>query len=169
MNFYFGVVIAPPVDVRARQSSPSAPVEISWSPPIHQEAFNITGYEIFYGNGEALSVPSVLTNTSVGLMVNGNYDGETVYLCSESMSIWWWVAKLLFECPHFEVMWILNCLAWDIVKYSCSSEIDATIGMMVCLAVIVIAVTVLCWWRWEEGEEREIRERVRERAIERDC
>ena len=78
MNFYFGVVIAPPVDVRARQSSPSAPVETSWSPPIQQEEFNITGYRIFYGNGEALSVPSVLT--SVGLMVNGKYDGKTLLL-----------------------------------------------------------------------------------------
>ena len=60
------------------------------------------------------------------------------------------VSKLLLECPHFAVMWTLNCLAQDIVKYSYSSEIGATSGMMVCLVVIVIAViitAVLCWWR----------------------
>ena len=79
----FWIVIPPPLNVRAIQSSFTAPVEVSWSPPTHQGAFNITGYRIFYGNGENISVPSIII-TSVGLMVNENYDGQTVHLRSES-------------------------------------------------------------------------------------
>ena len=74
--------LLPPVDVRATQSSPSAPVEISWSPPPDQGAFNITGYRIFYGSGQNISILSVLT--SVGLVVSENYDGQTLSLRSES-------------------------------------------------------------------------------------
>ena len=78
----FFVVIAPPVEVRATQSSSSAPVEVSWSPPVYHGAFNITGYRIFYGSGHNVSVPIVIT--SIGLRVGGNYDGETVFLRSEA-------------------------------------------------------------------------------------
>ena len=74
--------LLPPVDVRATQSSPSAPVEISWSPPPDQGAFNITGYRIFYGSGQNISILSVLT--SVGLVMSENYDGQTLSLRSES-------------------------------------------------------------------------------------
>ena len=74
--------LLPPVDVRATQSSPSAPVEISWNPPPDQGAFNITGYRIFYGSGQNISILSVLT--SVGLVVSENYDGQTLSLRSES-------------------------------------------------------------------------------------
>ena len=79
----FCIVIAPPLNVQAIQSSSSAPVEVSWSPPSDQRAFNITGYRIFYSSGENVSIPSVLI-TSVGLMVTENYDGKTVLLRSES-------------------------------------------------------------------------------------
>ena len=75
-------VLPPPVDVRATQSSPSAPVEVSWSPPTDQGTFNITGYRIFYGSGQNISILSVLT--SVGLVVSENYDGQTLSLRSES-------------------------------------------------------------------------------------
>ena len=74
-------VILPPVDVRATQSSSSAPVEVSWSPPI-EGVVDITRYRIFYGSGENASVPTVIT--SVGLRVDGNYSGEDVLLRSES-------------------------------------------------------------------------------------
>ena len=50
------LVILPPVDVRATQSSPSAPVEVSWSSPTEGD-IDITGYRIFYGSGENVSVP----------------------------------------------------------------------------------------------------------------
>ena len=82
---YF-IVIPPPVDVRATQSSSSAPVEvmISWSPPTDQGAFNITGYRIFYGSGQNISIPSPVI-TSVSFKVNG---GKTMFLRSESGQIY---------------------------------------------------------------------------------
>ena len=74
-------VILPPVDVQATQSSSSAPVEVSWSPPAEGDA-DITGYRIFYGSGENVLVPIVITY--VGLVVDQNYSGEIVFLRSES-------------------------------------------------------------------------------------
>ena len=104
--FFFCIVIPPPLNVRAIQSSSSAPVEVSWSPPTDQGAFNITGYRIFYGIGQNISLPSVII-TSVSLMVNENYDGQTVYLRSESdqifsehINVTVHVGKFFFEeCP----------------------------------------------------------------------
>ena len=81
MLLLFFTVILPPVDVRATQSSPSASVEVSWSFP-NEGDVDITGYRIFYGSGENVSVPAVVT--SVGLRVDGNYSGEIVFLRSES-------------------------------------------------------------------------------------
>ena len=57
-------------------------MEVSWSPPTHQGAFNITGYRIFYGSGENISVHKVAT--SIGLRVEGGYLHQTVFLRSES-------------------------------------------------------------------------------------
>ena len=74
---------APPVNVRATQSSSSAPVEVSWSPPF-DGATNITGYRIFYGSGKIVLVPSVADITLVGLKVDGNYIGQSVSIRSES-------------------------------------------------------------------------------------
>ena len=79
----FIIVIPPPVDVRATQSSSSAPVEVSWSPPSDQGAYNITGYRIFYGSGQNVSV----VITSVSLRVNESYDGQVFFLRSESSQI----------------------------------------------------------------------------------
>ena len=78
--FLFGAVIAPPINIQATQSSSSAPVEVSWSPPPEGDV-DITGYRIFYGSGENISVPTVIT--SVGLRVH-HYSGEIVFLHSES-------------------------------------------------------------------------------------
>ena len=74
---------APPVNVRATQSSSSSPVEVSWSPP-SDGATNITGYRIFYGSGKIVLVPSVADITLVGLKVGGNYTGQNVSIRSES-------------------------------------------------------------------------------------
>ena len=57
-------------------------MEVSWSPPPVQGGFEITGYRIFYGSGQNISIRSVLT--SVGLVVSENYDGQTLSLRSES-------------------------------------------------------------------------------------
>jgi hypothetical protein len=81
----FLIVILPPVDVRATQSTPSAPVEVSWSPPSEsaQGAFKISEYRIFYSSGHNVSIPSVLI-TSVSFRVNGRHDGQTIAIRSES-------------------------------------------------------------------------------------
>ena len=84
MNNFFSIVILPPLNVQATQSNPSAPVEISWSPPPIQGGFEITGYRIFYSSGpDNISIPSMLV-TSVSFSVNGSYDGQTVAIRSES-------------------------------------------------------------------------------------
>ena len=72
---------APPVNVRATQSSSSASVEVSWSPPSDGAA---TGYRIFYGNGQNVLVSSVTVITSVSLRVDGNYLGKNVSIRSEA-------------------------------------------------------------------------------------
>ena len=81
MNNYNNSAIAPPVDVEATQASASAPVEVSWSPPSDRSA-TITAYRIFYGNGENLSVPSIVTR--IILSLNKDSVGETVSLRSEA-------------------------------------------------------------------------------------
>ena len=69
------------MNVRATQSSSYAPLEVSWTPP-SDGVFNITGYRIFYGSGQNISVLKVIT--SVGLRVDRNYNGETAFLRSEA-------------------------------------------------------------------------------------
>ena len=57
------------MDVQATQSGSSAPVEISWSPP-SDGTNSITGYRIYYRNGQNLFVTSVTVITSVSLKVD---------------------------------------------------------------------------------------------------
>ena len=68
------------MNVRATQSSSSAPMEISWSHPPNHRAFKITGYRIFYGSRQNVSVSKIAT--SIGLELT--YDGQTVFIRSES-------------------------------------------------------------------------------------
>ena len=72
-----------PLNVRATQSGSSAPVEVSWSPP-SDGANSITGYRIFYGNGQNVFVQSITAITLVGLNVDGDYVGRSVSIRSES-------------------------------------------------------------------------------------
>ena len=74
---------SPPLNVRATQSSSSAPVEVSWSPPT-DGANSITGYRIYYDNGQNVFVSSVTVITSVSLKVDGNYIGQNVSIRSEA-------------------------------------------------------------------------------------
>ena len=85
LYFYLLIIAAspPPLNVRATQSSSSAPVEVSWSPPT-DGASSITGYRIYYGNGKNVLVPSVTVITSVSLKVDGNYIGRNVSIRSEA-------------------------------------------------------------------------------------
>ena len=71
------------MDVQATQSGSSAPVEISWSPP-SDGANSITGYRIYYGNGQNVFVTSVTVITSVSLKVDRNYVGRNVSIRSEA-------------------------------------------------------------------------------------
>ena len=73
---------APPLNARATQSSSSAPVEVSWSPPT-DGANIITGYRIYYGSGENILVSSVAA-TSISFRVNGNSVGQNVSIRSEA-------------------------------------------------------------------------------------
>ena len=56
-------------------------MEVSWSSP-SDGANIITGYRIFYGNGQNVSVPSVIT--FIGLVVDESYVGQTVSVRSET-------------------------------------------------------------------------------------
>ena len=71
------------MDVRATQSGSSAPVEVSWSPP-PDGANGITGYRIYYRNGQNILVTSVTVITSVSLKVEGSYVGQNVSIRSEA-------------------------------------------------------------------------------------
>lgn len=74
--------VAPPLDVQAtRQTSISAPTEISWSPPSSNED-NITGYTIFFGSGENISLPSLVT--SVSLISDETVIGQNISIRSEA-------------------------------------------------------------------------------------
>ena len=75
------IAAAPPLNVQATQSSASAPVEVSWSPP-SSGATNITGYRIFYGNGKNVSMPPEVTG--IVLALNKDSVGETVSVHSEA-------------------------------------------------------------------------------------
>ena len=52
------------MNIVATQSGSSAPMEVSWNPPL-DAAPAIIGYRIFFGNGHNLLLPSYVT--SIGL------------------------------------------------------------------------------------------------------
>ena len=101
LNEFFAV-IPPPLNLRAIQSNFSAPVEVSWSPPTLQGAFNITGYRIFYGNGQTANVSVPTAVTSIGLRVEREYNHQTVFIHSES-------DQLSSELVNVTVGKFLNC------------------------------------------------------------
>ena len=82
MTVSFVSVVPSPLNVQASQSSASAPVEVSWSPP-SDGAAAITGYRIFYDNGENILMPSPVI-TSVGLIFNNDAVGQIVSIRSEA-------------------------------------------------------------------------------------
>ena len=84
--------------MQATQASASAPVEVSWSPP-SGGATTITGYRIFYGNGEttfvnATNTLSVTIPGQVGEMVSVRSESAHVQLPSELIIVT--VARELF-------------------------------------------------------------------------
>jgi hypothetical protein len=78
------VVIPPPIGVRAIQSSSSAPVQVSWSPPTYHGPFEITGYRIFYGSRWNNNISVSIGATSIGVGMNESYDYQAVFIRSES-------------------------------------------------------------------------------------
>jgi hypothetical protein len=101
-------VSAPPLDVRATQSGSSAPVEVSWSPP-SDGANGITGYRIYYGNGQNVFVSSVTVITSVSLKVNANYIGQNVSIRSESDQLYSELVNVLVTVGKYlnNCIWLL--------------------------------------------------------------
>ena len=67
--------------MKASQSSPSAPVEISWSP---DDTAGITGYRIFYGNGQSILVPSYVTSIILNFVESPDEVGQVISVRSES-------------------------------------------------------------------------------------
>ena len=65
---YYTAASPLPRDVVATQSSSSALVEVSWSPP-SDAASGIIGYRIYYGNGQNVFVLSVAIITSIWVWV----------------------------------------------------------------------------------------------------
>ena len=91
-------VIAPPLNVRATQTSASAPVEVSWSPPSGGAA-TIIGYRIFYpGNNENMLVPS--TVTGIMLTLGGYRVGQSVSLRSEAAQLSSELITVTIMCKH---------------------------------------------------------------------
>ena len=78
-----------PLNVQATQSSASAPVEVSWSPPSNGPV-TITHYRIFYGNQENVSVAPILTG--VALNIDQDVVGQTVSIRSETDQL---ISKLI--------------------------------------------------------------------------
>lgn len=72
------------MNVQATQANVSAPVEISWSPPASSSTLyqNITGYRIFFDNGENILLPSIVT--SVGVLVDDVMVGQQISIRSEA-------------------------------------------------------------------------------------
>ena len=73
---------AGPLNVQATRSSSSAPVEVSWSP---DQTANITGYRLFYGNGQSILVPSYVTRVVFNFVESQDKVGQFVSVRSESM------------------------------------------------------------------------------------
>ena len=72
------------MNVRATQSSSSAPVEIKWNPR-SDAAPAIIGYRIFYGSGQNLFVPSYVTSIVLNFVESSQIDQlESVSIRSES-------------------------------------------------------------------------------------
>ena len=174
-SYYYDIAgSAPPLDVQATQSSSSAPVEVSWSPPT-DGATTVTRYRIYYGNGQSVLVPSVTAITSVSLKVDGNYVGQNVSIRSEADQLYSELLNVSIIKGKYSIVALvaysvtctligLNFLiliadnvgaAIDTAMRSCScaSEVGIAVGAVivaVCLVVIVIIViVVLCLWRYE--------------------
>ena len=80
-TLYDAVVVPPPLNVQASQSGPSAPVEVSWSPPSGGAA-TIAGYRIFYSNGEK-NIYVVHILTGINLNFKKDVVGQTISIRSE--------------------------------------------------------------------------------------
>ena len=87
------------MNVQATQSSSSAPVELSWSPP-SDGAATITGYRIFFGGGQNISVPAFVR--MIGSVFGENID-QMIAIRSES-------ALLFSELINITVTVAGNCL-----------------------------------------------------------
>ena len=71
------------MNVRATQSSSSAPVEVSWSPP-SDGTTNITGYRLFYGGGKSFFTPSYVTRIIFSFVESPSDVSSTVSIRSVS-------------------------------------------------------------------------------------
>ena len=149
LNF---VAAAPPLNEQATQASASAPVEASWSPPSGGMA-GITGYRIFYGNGENVSVPSIITG--IILTLSEHLIGQTVSIHSVADHLSSELITATITSPQYErtscTVIHTTPLRLEDNKSSCITEIGTTVGVIVLLVCFVaMAMTLIlatCWWR----------------------
>lgn len=85
MTFSPHAASAPPVNVVATQSTSPTSVSISWDLPSNGDSI-ITGYRVFYGSGQSLSVPSYYV-TSIAIPENPPGVGQMVSIRSESTQL----------------------------------------------------------------------------------
>ena len=97
-------VVAPPLNLQASQSSVTAPVEVSWSPPSGGAA-TITGYRIFYGNQENVSVAPIFTG--VALNFNKDVVGQMVSIHSEADQLASELVTTSINGKLIEFVWLL--------------------------------------------------------------
>ena len=85
LSTFLHTAAAPPLNVQATQSSASAPVEVSWSPP-SSGATNITGYRIFCNGQDVVFLPATITGITLNLFEEDIKLGQQISIRSESSS-----------------------------------------------------------------------------------
>ena len=150
------------MDVVATQSSSSAPVEVSWSPP-SGAAPAISGYRIFYGNGQSVFAPSYVTRIVLNFVDSSQI--ESVSIRSESTQL---PSQLITATVTTAGIAILNkptknnsnimLIIWiyciggqssSDVLCTCSREISIAVGAVILIVGIIATVTAItvaiCW------------------------
>ena len=165
---YYTAASPPPRDVVATQSSSSALVEVSWSPP-SDAASGVIGYRIYYGNGQNVFVLSVAVITSVSLKVDGNYIGQNVSIRSEADQLYSELVDVSVTESKYSYLLILHAMYYNFQQWSpkvhvssseqcaaatdisCTTEIGIAIGTVTVVESLIVTVitilVVLCVWR----------------------
>ena len=160
LSTYYISAASPPVNVKACQSSTSAPVEVSWSPPSSGAAI-ITGYRIFYHNQENIFVNSYVNSIIINFIEIKDELGEIFSIRSESTQLpsepvnVMVTSEFLVVLSHY--LFIYMALPDEIMcqcALSCLTNVGIAVGATTFTALVVVVVTtvtfLLCWLRYVE-------------------